>query len=775
MSRARITTSLLSFGKALLFMLGSVVVRALLTPWLGERLPFLVLIVGIALAARYCRWRATAAAALIGFLLTIWLFVPPDQPDLKPSTWAVGVTGFVFMATAIIALGEMLHRSRAHVEHELREREQRERSLLEQTRLMREAQQLSHLGSWYWDARTDAIIGSEELYHIFDLAPTGDRLPSFSEQRGTLYSEEAWNQLNEAMQTTARTGKGYRLHLEARCGEKKIWVTTRGERVTSADGKVLGLRGTVQDTTELRAAEEALLRSTQRMEIVKDIAEVGFWFCDLPFGTLEWDSLVKEHFWLPPEAGVDIALFYSILHPDDRERTRLKIEESIANKQRFEIEYRTVSPQDGSIKWIRAVGHPFYAEDGRPLRFDGATFDVTENRRAEALLRESETTARAASAAKDAFIAQLSHELRTPLTPVLMTASALKEDESLSEDVRQQLRMIERNIALEARLIDDLLDITRITHGKLSLRTEPCNVHSLLRHVVEMVQDEARERGIRFSLELRAAKPQLQGDSTRLQQVFWNILRNAVKFSPAGSCVTIRSLDVSTCPDTADALCIEIDDEGRGFDAAVKERMFEPFEQATTPRDSRVPGLGLGLAITRAIVTLHAGKVEAHSEGPGKGARFTVSLPGATQESPGTEPDAAGGGAHAEEAQAPLRLLLVEDHEQSLQVLSRLLTRGGHSVVGVGTKAEALTQARQKEFDAVISDLGLPDGTGHELMQILHTQHGLRGIALSGYGTDEDLKASRAAGFVAHLIKPVRFTELRHALHALGSAEHRPN
>lgn len=775
MARARITTSLLSFGKALLFMLGSLVVRALLTPWLGERLPFLVLILGIAIAARYCRWRATAAAALIGFLLTLWLFVPPNQPDLKPSTWAVGVTGFVLMATAIIALGEMLHRSRADVERELREREQRERSLLEQTRLMREAQQLSHLGSWYWDARTDAIIGSEELYHIFDLDPAGDRLPSFSEQRGTLYAEEAWNQLNEAMQATARTGIGYRLHLEARCGDKKIWVTTRGERVTSADGKVLGLRGTVQDTTELRAAEAALLRSTQRMEIVKDIAEVGFWFCDLPFGALEWDSVVKEHFWLPPEAGIDIALFYSILHPEDRERTRLKIEESIANKRRFEMEYRTVSPQDGSIKWIRAVGHPFYAEDGRPLRFDGASFDVTENRRAEALLRESETAARAASAAKDAFIAQLSHELRTPLTPVLMTASALKEDESLSEDVRRQLRMIERNISLEARLIDDLLDITRITHGKLSLRTEPCNVHALLRHVVEMVQDEARERGIRFSLELRAAKPQLQGDSTRLQQVFWNILRNAVKFSPAGSCVTIRSLDLSACSGAADALCIEIDDEGRGFDSAVKERMFEPFEQASTSRDSRSPGLGLGLAITRAIVTLHAGKVEAHSEGPGKGARFSVRLPGATQESSGAEPDATGGGAHAEEAQAPLRLLLVEDHEQSLQVLSRLLTRGGHSVVGVGSKEEALTQARQKEFDAVISDLGLPDGTGHELMKILHTQHGLRGIALSGYGTDEDLQASRAAGFVAHLIKPVRFSELRHALHALGTAGHRPN
>lgn len=774
MSLSRITTSLLSFGKALLFMLGSLAGRAMLTPWLGQRVPFLVLTLSIVLAARYCRWRATAAAAVIGFLLTAWLFVPTDQPDITPSMWAVGVVGFVFMATAIIALGEMLHRSKARVETELMEGAKRERSLLEQTRQLREAQTLSHIGSWYWDATTDAFLGSEELYRIFGLDPVTDALPRFSGQRGIFYSEEGWERLSHAVQNTARTGIGHRLDLEGRCRDKKIWVTTRGERVTSAEGKVLGLRGTVQDITELRAAEEALRRSTQRMEIVKDIAEVGFWFCDLPFAALEWDSLVKEHFWLPPEASVTIDLFYARLHPEDREKTRLKIEESIAHRQRFEMEYRTVCPQDGRIKWIRSVGRPFYAEDGRPIRFDGATFDVTENRRAETLLRESETAARAASAAKDAFIAQLSHELRTPLTPVLMTASALKEDESVPEEVRRQLRMIERNIALEARLIDDLLDITRITHGKLALRTEPCNAHSLLRHVVEMVQDEAREKGVRFSLDLEAAKPQLLGDSTRLQQVYWNILRNAVKFSPAGSCVTIRSRNIP-CPDSGHALCIEIEDQGMGFDEAVKERIFEPFEQGATSRDSRAPGLGLGLAITRAIVILHGGRVEAHSEGPGKGACFTICLPGATQETPGAEPDAAGGGTHDAEAQQPLRLLVVEDHEQSLHVLSRLLTGGGHSVVGAGTKAEALVQANQREFDAVISDLGLPDGTGHELMKILHTQHGLRGIALSGYGTDEDLQASREAGFVAHLIKPVRFAELRHALHALGHAGHRSN
>jgi PAS domain S-box-containing protein len=772
MPRERVRASFKSLVLALLIVLGAIAVRAVLDPWLDGRLPFLTLFAGIAVAARFCRWQAAAGAALIGFLLTAYLFVTPRYTGLSVNTWILGSMGFVILTSGIIALGEMLHRSREQVERELSERKKREDSLLEQTRQLREAQQLSHIGSWYWDAKTDVTTGSEELYRIYGLDPAKDPLPPFTGQLGTFYPVPVWERLNQAVQATMKTGVGYQLELEAYCGGKKIWVTTRGERVVDANGNVVGLRGTVQDITERRESEEALRLSTQRIEIVKDIAEVGFWFCDLPFGNLEWDSVVKEHFWLQPEDDVDIHLFYERLHPDDRERTRRRIEHSIATKERFEMDYRTVHPQDGRVKWIRAIGCSFYADDGTPTRFDGATFDITESRQVETVLRESENAARAASAAKDAFIAQLSHELRTPLTPVLMTACALQEDKSLSEEVRQQLKMIERNISLESRLIDDLLDITRITHGKLSLRSEPCNLHSLLRHVMEMVQDEAREKGVKFSMDLRAARSQLHGDSTRLQQVFWNILRNAVKFSPADGTIVIRSHDQVSQADSSAALCIEIEDQGVGFDETMKTRMFGAFEQGASNRDSRFAGLGLGLAITKAIVTRHGGTVEAHSEGLGKGARFTVRLPGAVQEEAPAPVADAEGGSHSKAPQSdlPLRLLVVEDHEQSLEVLSRLLVRAGHSVVGVSTKADALAEASQTEFDGVVSDLGLPDGTGHELMHILREQRGLKGIALSGYGTETDQQNSRNAGFIAHLIKPVVFAELNRALVTLGQS-----
>ncbi|GEP41105.1 hybrid sensor histidine kinase/response regulator [Brevifollis gellanilyticus] len=757
MPRPRVHAPWKFLGVALFVVLASVVIRVLLHPWLGGRLPFLILLAGVAVAARFCRWQAALVASLTGFVVTALLYVSADSGiDHGRASLSMIFAGSV--AVIIIILGERFHRWRDKLEAELEERREREHSLMEQARLLREAQHLSHIGSWDWDASTDVTRGSDELYRIYGLDPARDPMPAFKDQRGVFYPEEVWVRLNEAVQNAVKTGTGYQLEIEAFCAGKKIWVTARGEAVKGDHGRVIGLRGTVQDITEYKRAEEALHLSTQRTELVKDVAEVGYWFCDLPFDELEWDTVVKEHFWLPADARVNIDLFYSIMHPDDRERVRVSIEHSIAHKTRYDVEYRTVSPKRGEVKWIRAVGRTFYAEDGTAIRFDGATFDITASKKAEASLKESEAAARTASAAKDAFIAQLSHELRTPLTPVLMTAAELKDDPTLPPEVRQQLRMIERNISLEARLIDDLLDITRITRGKLSLRSEPCDVHSLLRHVAEMVRDEAREKRIEICLDLRASKACLAGDPTRLQQVFWNLLLNGIKFSPAGRRIQVRTSD------NHDELCIEVEDEGIGLEPGMEASIFEPFEQGPISLEPRSPGLGLGLAIAKAVITLHGGCISASSAGPGKGARFTVVLSGVVQSAALSEAPPEDLGQPSSDGLIAMRLLVVEDHDPTLQVLCRLLKREGHSVVGVGTKADAVAQAGEAEFDAVLSDLGLPDGTGHELMDLLRERHGLRGIAFSGFGTELDMQNSLKAGFVAHLIKPAQFSEIRRAL-----------
>jgi CheY-like chemotaxis protein/anti-sigma regulatory factor (Ser/Thr protein kinase) len=280
-----------------------------------------------------------------------------------------------------------------------------------------------------------------------------------------------------------------------------------------------------------------------------------------------------------------------------------------------------------------------------------------------------------------------------------------------------------------------------------------------------MISVEAREKRIHLVLDLSATQVRLHADPARLQQVFWNLIRNAVKFTPEGGRVQIRTSNspgVASAPPGTSLLTIEVADTGIGFEPGSTPLRFQPFERGHA-QDVRFPGLGLGLTIARAIIDLHGGRIHATSEGPSRGACFTVELPGAVR--PAT---VAGEPAHGK-AHGPLpalRLLVVEDHDATRDVLARLLRREGHTVAAAASVTEALATAGKQTFDLVLSDLGLPDGTGLELVAELRARHGLLGIALSGYGMDEDLRRSHDAGFFAHLIKPVEVKELRRTLTA---------
>lgn len=389
--------------------------------------------------------------------------------------------------------------------------------------------------------------------------------------------------------------------------------------------------------------------------------------------------------------------------------------------------------------------------------------DITDRKRREEEMRYAKEQAERASRAKDEFLAALSHELRTPLTPVLLTTAVLRDDGRLPLDARDQLAMMKRNIELEARLIDDLLDLTRITHGKFALRMEPCDVHSLLALAVEMVRDEARTKHLKVEIDLRADQANVMGDPARLQQVFWNLLKNAVKFTPDSGHVTVRSQR------SDGKLAVEIVDTGVGIAPEAVGTIFLPFEQAAQ-KDRRFGGLGLGLSISKAILDQHGAKIEVDSDGLGRGATFRVALPvtDASVPTPAEKVSSPRGPVVATQngkvTQRPLRVLLVEDHEPTIEVLRRLLTRVGHRVTSAMTVAAAMQAAENARFDIVISDLGLPDGTGFQLMEELRDIYSLRGIALSGYGMDEDLKRARSSGFAAHLIKPVDFDQLQQAI-----------
>ena len=425
--------------------------------------------------------------------------------------------------------------------------------------------------------------------------------------------------------------------------------------------------------------------------------------------------------------------------------------------------------------------------------------EVTAKRRAQEELQLAMERAEAASEAKDQFLATLSHELRTPLTPVLAIASVLEEEARLPGYVREHLAMIRRNVELEARLIDDLLDLTRISRDQIELRPQPTDVRELLRDALRTCCQQDIDSGrVHVESDFAAASHQVRADAPRLSQVFWNLLNNAVKFTPDGGRVELRTRDEDG------QLTISVADTGAGIEPAELPHIFDAFvsfDHGEPAFSTHAGGLGLGLAISRAIVELHGGTIRAESAGRGRGATFTVILPlmtGVPEPAAGVEGAATGDGAlpaaaatvsanpAAEGAGSPgagtpdddakpaaggLRILLVEDHPDTAAVMADLLGGFGHQVTVAGGVAAALAAVAdlangdcRPPLDLVISDLGLPDGNGHELMRELSVRYGLKGIALSGYGMEEDRNKSLQAGFSRHLTKPIHPSALREVI-----------
>ena len=358
------------------------------------------------------------------------------------------------------------------------------------------------------------------------------------------------------------------------------------------------------------------------------------------------------------------------------------------------------------------------------------------------------TEAERANLAKDRFLAMLSHELRTPLTPILSSTMALEDEAGLRPETRASLQMIRRNVELEGRLIDDLLDLTRISKGKVQLSREIVDGHELLQYALDICREGIDSKGLKLTLDLSAENVQLDADPARLQQIFWNLIKNAIKFTPPGGSITI-----ATSNDGAGQLCVSVEDTGVGIDSESLPKIFKAFEQGER---ARLGGLGLGLAITKSLVETHSGSITAHSDGADRGARFTVLLPTSHEkagEHAARKPEPAG------ERQS-LRILLVEDHEDTNRSLTKLLRRRGYEVEAAFSVRSALDLAAGARFDVLVSDIGLPDGSGIDLMQALDSDRPSLGIALTGFGMDEDVRRTLDVGFQHHLVKPVDLNKL---------------
>jgi PAS domain S-box-containing protein len=510
---------------------------------------------------------------------------------------------------------------------------------------------------------------------------------------------------------------------------------------------------------ERRQAEEELRISRERLDLVLGATGLGLWYCDLPFQKLVWNARCKEHFGLPPEAEVTMDRFYELLHPDDRDRIRRYIDRSLADHTRFDAEYRTVGP-DGKLRWIRAIGRGFYDPGGRPVRFDGITVDMTEQKRVEEKLKEADRR-------KDEFLAMLAHELRNPLAPILTGLHLARQTNTDVRSREQALEMTERQSRHLARLVDDLLEVSRLTQGRLRLRPERLDLARLVRTSAEDRRPTLERAGLTLTVEAPDTPLWVRGDPARLAQVLHNLLDNGAKFTERGGRVEVRA-GVDTGRGQA---VVAVRDTGMGIEADMLPRLFEPFAQADRSLDRQRGGLGLGLSVVKGLVDLHRGEVRAASAGLGQGAEFTVRLP--------LEPEPA---ALSEMPPQPkpaarkLRVLVIEDNHDAADTLCLLLELLGHEVQVAYTGLDGVKAAAAWRPEIVLSDIGLPGLDGYEVARRLRKQPGLEKtmlVALTGYGQDEDRRHSKEAGFDFHLVKPADPAVLQRVLasHKNGSGK----
>ncbi|HTV03094.1 MAG TPA: ATP-binding protein, partial [Luteitalea sp.] len=436
-------------------------------------------------------------------------------------------------------------------------------------------------------------------------------------------------------------------------------------------------------------------------------------------------------------------------HPADREPTRQAIEHAIATHATYDVEYRTQGP-DGHLRWVRAIGHAQY-EDDVPVRFDGITIDITE-------LVRLRTEAEAASRAKDEFLAMLGHELRNPLAPI-RTALELLKMRGIAA-IEHERAVIERQVANLVRLVDDLLDVARIARGRIALTRRPVHLAEIIARAVETVSPLLEKQ--RHLLDVFVAPDLvLDADEARLTQVVANLLSNAAKYTPPGGRVS-----VSAFADQG-AVHISIADNGVGIDEALQATVFDTFVQGERQLARSEGGLGLGLAIVRNLVELHEGVVTVHSAGPGHGSTFTIRLPQGDRRAADLE--AARGTANGPAAGDAARVLIVDDNEDAAQMLAAILESEGYATATAADGPSALAAARLSVPAIALVDIGLPLMDGYQLARHFKEDAELMKVplvALTGYGQDQDRQQSAAAGFAAHLVKPVDLDRLRAVVEA---------
>jgi len=532
-----------------------------------------------------------------------------------------------------------------------------------------------------------------------------------------------------------------------------IWLLSSVRPITF-EGKP-GILGASVDITERIRAEKALRASEERLKLAQQIAHLGSWELDLVANRLSWSDEVYRIFGFEPqEFGATYQAFLEAVHPEDRAAVDSAYSSSLREgRDGYEIEHRIIRKSTGEIRTVHEKCEHVRDQSGGIVRSLGMVQDITERKRAEEALHAANLQLAEADRGKNEFLAVLSHELRNPLSPIRNSLYILEHAAPGAEQSKRALDVIGRQVVQLARLVDDLLDLTRVSRNKIQLQRRPLELNDVVRRTVDDHHSLFEEKGLVVETTFAPERLPVDGDVERIAQVVGNLLHNAAKFTPSGGRVRVVTAAV---PSTRRAT-VRVIDSGVGIEPAMLCRLFEPFVQADATLDRSKGGLGLGLALVKGLVEMHGGRVCAYSDGPGKGAEFVVEFPLDGTARADLSPAAVG------TAGRQRRVLIIEDNRDAADSLREVLQFGGHVVEVAYNGPDGLAQARSFNPEIVLCDIGLPGMDGYQVARSFRADEALKGVylvALSGYALPDDLQRAWEAGFERHLAKPSSLEKL---------------
>ncbi|HKQ72531.1 MAG TPA: PAS domain-containing protein [Blastocatellia bacterium] len=631
---------------------------------------------------------------------------------------------------------------------DISEEKQAREALRQSQERLKTAQKAAHIGTFEWDIQTGVNIWSEEIEAIYRLSPGsfGGTYEAWVE----LVHPEDRAQAEEDVQRALEYGE-YISEWRVIWPDGSIhWIQGRGKVYYDGAGQPLYLFGINKDVTDRKFIAEKLRASERRLKMALAAVQMGTYHRDWLTNDLDCSAACKANFGRSPDATFTYHDLLETIHPDDRDRVRMVVQQGEQNREEFQDEFRVIWP-DGSLHWIYFCGRVTYGSDGQPLYSDGVTLDATERKVLEESLRYKTESLQKADHRKDEFLATLAHELRNPLAPIRNAVQILTKRGDDRAMVAQYCEVLDRQVRHMVRLVDDLLDVSRVGRGKITLQKAPVDLAQVVSAAVETSHPLIEARHHKLTISLPESPLFVEADAARLAQVLSNLLNNAAKYTDDGGRIDLIAERVNA------EMRLRVCDNGIGIPPENLPQVFEMFAQVESDTERSQGGLGIGLTLARRLVEMHGGKIEAHSAGLGKGSEFVVRLPARTESlaDPNRKPV---GNLSTQAANVSRRVLIVDDNKDSAESLAVLLRLDGHEVRLAHDGLTALEEARVFQPDVMFLDINLPGMNGYEVSRRLRLDPELRGItlvAMTGYGQKEDRRRTQEAGFDHHFIKPV--------------------